>query len=404
MLINKGTIFGILILLLPASTLFGGIFSFYDELFVLLVVICGVLFNRNNIDRKLLYIFILILALGFISNIRYPIYPSFRSVLVDAFTLFKPFWVLIFLPGCFDEKQKRKAYKIFLPLAQVYIITAFLFGILSQFVDLGMTSGHRYGIKAYYFLFNNHSGFGISIIASILILSASYIRNYIFGFYFILASIILFFTTKGVMYSFLLVSWVLFSIRSNSFKIKTWHIIFLGTAIAVISSFQIKTYFMDSESARMVFIYSSLVLATEFFPFGTGFATFGGKEAYENYSVLYERFGFSNIWGLSKANGMFAYDNYMAGIIAQVGFIGYLLFLILLWLIFKRINSITFQNKRLKITILAALFMLYVSSIATGIIKTDNGVFLVSIISVLLPIENKPFPDHIESKKNNITY
>ncbi len=402
MLINKGTIFGIFILLLPASTLFGGLFSFYDELFVLMVVICGIVFNRKNINRKILWVFIAILAIGFISNYKYPIYPSVKSVLVDAFVLFKPFWVLIFLPGCFNDKQKREAYKIFLPLAKMYIVIAFFFAILSQFVNLGMTSGSRYGIKAYYFLFNNHSGFGISIIAGILILSASRIRNFIFTIYFVLATITLFFTTKGVIYSFLLISWMLYLIRSDSFKIKTWHIILLGTAIAVVSSFQIRTYFMNSESARMVFIYTSLVLATRFFPFGTGFATFGGKEAFENYSVLYEQFGFNNIWGLSKSTGMFAYDNYMAGIIAQVGFLGYLLFLILLWLIFKKINSLTFPNKRLKVTTLAALLMLYVSSIATGIIKTDNGVFLVSIISVLLPYENESHSDNAELKKTDI--
>lgn len=388
MLLNKGVILGVLVLLLPTSTLFGDYFTFYDELFVAIVLVYSLLFNRSKIDKTLFVMYISILMIGFLSNIMYPIYPSAKSVVVDAFTCLKPITILIFLPFSLNEKEKKSTYTIFLSFARVYIVVTFLFGIISQFFDLGLTAGGRYGISAYTFFYNNHSGFGISVIAAIIILAASDIRNLIFTFYFTIASFTLLLTTKGVIYSFLLISFLLF-IMGRSVKIKISHIIILAGFMVLISLFQIKTYFMNSESARMAFIGSSIILGSEFFPFGTGFATFGGKEAFENYSVLYERFGFEYIWGLSPSTGMFAHDNYMAMIIAQNGFIGYLLYLILLWLIFRKINNLPFSGKRLKVVIVAGLIMLYISSIATGVFKTDNGVFLASIISILLPPEHE---------------
>ena len=401
MLVDRGTLIGFLIVLLPISILFEEL-SYYDELLVLGTCSYAFLFRKTVRYRIELRLLTTIFILGIISNILYPIYPSIVSVLIDAFTCFKPLLILIILPGFLKSNEQISASIIFLYFSRIYIVIVFVLGLISQVMDLGLTEDSRYGINAFLFVFPTHSSFGITVIACVLILGMARIRAHIFSLYFVLAFVTLLLTTKGVIYSFLSVTVFLFFFKKEGFRIKMWQIMSIVLLIGALSVFQIKSYILDAGSPRMAFIISSVQLAIEFFPFGTGFATFGGQEAFDNYSVLYERFGFENIYGLSRSTGFFANDNYMAMILAQNGFIGLILYILLLFFIFKKINIRPFDSKKIKVLVVAALLMMYVSSIATGIFKSAIGVFLACVISIVISNnsdnEKKSFFDNTQIK------
>lgn len=250
-----------------------------------------------------------------------------------------------------------------------------------------MTMSVRYGIRAFHFLSGNNSGFGFTIISCLLLLVCFQAKKREFLFYFILAFISLILTTKGVIYSFITFSVIIYLITDKG-SIKTKHILILTIGLLLISSFQIKSYFMDQTSVRMVFLVSSYSIANDYYPLGSGFATFGGEQAKIHYSPLYKKYGFNQIWGLSKKDNMFLNDNYLAMILGQTGYFGMLLYFIIIYRIFQSINKCLEISKGLKIFSIAVLLMLYISSIATGIIKTTNGVFLFSLLAVLLPKNN----------------
>jgi hypothetical protein len=71
-------------------------------------------------------------------------------------------------------------------------------------------------------------------------------------------------------------------------------------------------------------------------------------------------------------------------ILAQIGYLGLLFYCIILGIIFQLINKDSMLNFRLKNVMLSALLMLIISSIATGIIKTPNGVLIFAILGILL--------------------
>lgn len=71
------------------------------------------------------------------------------SVYVDLFSVYKYVVVLILVRNSISEKTQYYALKTLGPFSKLFIITAFVFGISSQFIDIGMTQSIRYGVKAF---------------------------------------------------------------------------------------------------------------------------------------------------------------------------------------------------------------------------------------------------------------
>lgn len=220
------------------------------------------------------------------------------------------------------------------------------------------------------------------MIGSVLVLSFLKIKN--FSFYLIISFITLLLTTKGTIYAFI-VFYIIFILHHQRDKINVKTLIMSSVGIILISSYQIKTYISNSDSVRMVFLRFAVKTANDYFPLGSGFATYGSAEAAKNYSFLYFKYGFDQIWGLSEKLGMFLHDNYWATIIAELGYIGFILMLMIFYSLYKIFNDYRMPIVRQKYLIIAALLMMVVNSIGTGIIKSDGGVFLFTLLAVLVP-------------------
>lgn len=390
----KGTLLALGITLFPITyLLFNSESNYYDEFFVLVLFAWGI-YNWEKLivsDKQFIWLLCLYYFFGAISNIGSSLNNKLGSIFIDALTSYKPFLVFFLLKNLTEENQGKFFVRKLTTLSKIYIFLASIFSVVSQFVQLGMTSGERFGIKAFHFYFENHSAFGISIIAATLLLAVSGIRNKDFVKFYFLGLISLILTTKGVIYVYIIISFVLlFMIKVR--KIRLFELVLLGVIVVSLSAYQINQYFYDTNSPRMVLILKSLDVAKEYLPLGSGFGTYGGEQASKNYSSLYNKYQLYNTYGLSKDEGTFLNDDYMAMILAQTGYAGYVCFLLLELHILSLINKSTLPN-RSKSLVFAATIMLLISTIATGIVKSINGVFLFSILGIILSIKKQQNAD-----------
>ena len=392
-------LFSALLVFFPISMILE--INFYDEFFVLLCIFFFIKFKKKDLDssdRKVILCLLVSYAIGIVSNFKSKIIPINITAAIDLFSVYKFALVFIALRNLVTITSRKKIVFIISKISKIFVIFSFVFCILSQFIDLGMTYGERYGIKAFHFIFGNHSHFGIILIACLLIIGFSESkRKNVFTIYLIISIIPLLLTTKGVIYSFLIFS-AIFLILNRKKVLKIKNFILPIIILLFVSSLQINDYFKNEDSIRMTFFFFAIKTANNYFPLGSGFATYGSAEAAKNYSPLYYEYGFNNLYGLGDTddNNMYLNDNYWATIIGELGYIGFGFMVLMFLYIFKIFNNYEYIDARSKLLLISALIMLFISSIATGIIKSMPGVFLFSIFAILLP--NK----HEKAQLNNI--
>lgn len=80
---------------------------------------------------------------------------------------------------------------------------------------------------------------------------------------------------------------------------------------------------------RYLFFYYGGKTANTYFPFGSGFATFGSDQAARNYSRLYYQYGFNSLFGMNTKDGSFLSDTFWPMAIGQFGWIGSILYILI---------------------------------------------------------------------------
>jgi len=394
-------------MLLPVSYIIPGVFAYYDEFFVFVCAFFHLTTSRKRFSRRDRWIFfniIITYLIGLTSNLQSNLIVSPPPIIIDMLTIYKQFLVFVLLRKVLSEHERQVFVNFLTPISKFYIILTFILALLSQFIDIGMTFDERYGIKAFCFVFGNQSAFGISVVACLLIISASTLPNRKFVLYVVLSFVTLLQTTKGVIYSFLTVSFIIFII-DNKANIKIRHLVIFAAAIFLISSYQITTYITDYNSPRMHLLLNSFKVANDYAPFGSGFATYGGEQAKQHYSPLYVKYGLLYVYGLGTGHngkhGNFLNDNYLAMIIAQTGYFGTLIYIVILFQLFQILNEDKRSSIRYKTIAMAAFAMLVVCSIGTGIIKSTNGVFLFTLLAILPSNENpQNIRRHMDDQQN----
>ena len=81
-----------------------------------------------------------------------------------------------------------------------------------------------------------------------------------------------------------------------------------------------------SSYARAALILTSFLILWDYFPFGSGFASFGSYPSSENYSTLYYEYNLDKVYGLSPDMPDFIMDTYYSTM-AQYGVAGWFLFI-----------------------------------------------------------------------------
>lgn len=394
---NKiGKMYAFILLLYPIVYKY---LNWYDEAFV---IISGMIYFSKS-DRKLTkyenrisQIIIILGIIGVLSNIVSQLTDNYISTMIDYFALYKSFMVFIFCREIFNDKTRRVFLDTLLPICKVYLYVCTITGIISQFVNLGMSMGDiRYGIKPFGFLFLNNV-FPTTVIISYMIIIFSKDAEKCGTKFFILTSLCLFLHTKGTFLIF--VAYMVFHkfiIRKRSIRLK--YFIYFFPLLLYLFSYQIDTYISNENSVRMVLILNGIRTATDYFPFGSGFSTYGTNEAAVHYSPLYYKYGFHEKWLMGPDDGDFLNDGYLAGIIGEEGYIGLALFLIMVVYLFIIVYKYKLCNSNQKAVLIASLLCMITSMTATGIFKGVSGVFMMGVIGIMSIKNSNIFNQHEKS-------
>lgn len=352
-------------------------------------------------DTNIIIGLIFFTLIGFASNIYSKVIPFGTAIFIDAFVQWKIFVCFLGAKYIARTDYYSQTIRYMDKASKCLLWLGAIFGIISQFVDLGMSADGsvRYGIKSYSFLLGNEGRYGIVIACALLIVLYTTKNTRRVFHYEILALINIILTTKGVAY-IIAVFYIVFRLafimieKKKKFSLKTS----LPIAAACIgaSGYQIQNYLLSDVAPRMLFIRYGFVTANTYFPFGSGFATYGSHEAAIAYSPLYIKYGWANKYSMGINSREALDDNYLATIIGESGYFGFVLFLSLLWLICLQVNHIKSLDIKCKSLALSILSCLMICFLATGITKSSIGVMAFAVLGIFKGLDERTREEKIK--------
>ena len=391
------------------------IFGYVDEIVTIFfgLYFVGRCLKSRKINKKLAVIvccIIAIIIIGIIGGLQSQLQENFKIILADIFYCFKVFIAFLGADKFAEKCNKRKIIKYLAPPICFLVVVSACCAIINQFADIGMSSGRteQFPIKNYAFIFST-GGVAIPGVYSmysymyliVLTIKAKYEYENIKlrrknVFYLGCALFGLVCTLQSRAFAFALIYIVLYylivvkSVRQKqviekvSKFVKPRYLVLLGVAVALLGRYKFVYFFIDGvNTARYAFWEYGLKTMKEYFPLGSGFATFGTYQAFMNYSPLYRLYGMNRIYGLAENDGSMASDGYWPAIIAQFGVLGTIFMIFLLINLFKYIMGKCGNNALSIVAGLMVCVISLVSSVATSAFFhfTTIGLYCVLVLN-----------------------
>ena len=160
----------------------------------------------------------------------------------------------------------------------------------------------------------------------------------------------------------------------------------LAPVITALWQYTLHEYSGDPGSlARVALHYTSLAIARDYFPFGTGLASFGSYASAVYYSDVYTSYGLSTVWGLTPSYSAYITDTFWPMVLGQGGvisFVPYVLIFVLLVRTFWSAARLPNTSKEDRFIALCALFLVLGSLLES----TSSHIYDTSMQSALVMI------------------
>lgn len=226
------------------------------------------------------------------------------------------------------------------------------------------------------------------------------------------------FSTRSKFYGFfvLAIMAMLFAPHIKNFKINLKTILLaiaVLTGIILVGWQKLELYFAiggdieDVETgllARLTLYMTSIEVLRDFFPFGSGFASFASYSSGVYYSPLYFKYGIDKVWGMNSTDYSYIADTYYP-CLAQFGIIGILLFIYFFFFIFRKAYLLFKKTQEPKNFIISSLIIGYflIESIADATFTGHRGLFMMMILGLTFanrsPKISQPLNTSISTKK-----
>lgn len=381
--------------LLFGLLLYGTIgFDSIDEICaaILFVFFLGAFFKSENwqINKAFLItfgIFLFYLGYSFYINSN-----AKRAIIADFIVQFKPylaFFAVYYLKPVFSKNQKV----ILRILCVFFWFCLLLLGIASLF--------DRFIIIDVMF----HPAFYAACITALSMI-------YLYcgedskkdKFIFILMLTVGLFSTRSKFYGVyaLAVMFILFSPYLKNIKInfKTILLALIAISVIIIVGWQkIDLYFAISGEediekgllARVTLYMTTPEILWDYFPFGSGFASFASFYSGVYYSDIYAKYGIDKIWGMNSTHYSYIADTYYP-CLAQFGIVGFILFIAFFIYLIRKSYLLFKQNLQTRYFIITTLIICYflIESVADATFTGHRGFFMMMLLGLILS-EQKGF-------------
>lgn len=383
-------------------------FSYFVFSFIFGLVLYGTI-GFDGIDEICAFILLLLFLFAIFKSPDWPVNKSFiavssvflfytvysfyihsnstKGILSDLIIQFKPylaFFAVYYLCPLFSSQQKYLIKKLIL------IIWCIMFIIgCAGLIDLTIIT-QTVGHVAYYaaiitacalLYFYCSEGAKMDKLVFILILATGLFsgRAKFYGFFIISAITVFFFG----------------NLQHIKLNFKTIAIAVLGiAAMLAVSWKKMVLYFGVGKSiesipegflARAMLYTTSVEVFTDYFPFGSGFASFASYSSGVYYSDIYSKYGIENIKGISKNNYSYIADTYYP-CLAQFGVVGVLLYLLFFIYIIRKAYRLFLETHIEKYFIIPFLIIGYllIENIADATFTGHRGFFIMMLLGLVL--------------------
>ena len=363
-------------------------FSFTDELCVLFALFlfgyrlfasASWQFNRAFLFTLIVFIFYLVYSLVIQSNTR-------GAILTDFIIQIKPylsFFCIYALRPVFSDNQK-KIIRQLIALCSIYVLMVGLAGIVNEDV-----------IK-YTFAHPSRLATASSILALLYLYCSDYTVTDKFIFMLILA--IGLFSTRSKHFGFFVICTLLvfYLNRSSRMKFSFRNVFFVLAALsltALAAWKKIYYYFVtggfgtgrsaDDLYARMALYYFSTLVLRDYFPFGSGFASYATYASGESYSSVYGKYNMNSMFGLTKSSHDFIADTYYPAL-AQFGYVGVALFFFFWIRLLKKAVGM-FLKGFIKESVMAIMMVVFflIECTTDSTLTHNRGMFVMMLLGLV---------------------
>lgn len=349
--------------------------GYFDEIIGILSAFYLVLF-RTRIERQDIYTLMvlgIVVVIGFISNLVSGISHDYFSIGIDIVAETKLLFAYFAMKYFLNDEEKKATINMLVPLAKLFTIITFICSIISLFTDIGMSGAERYGIRSFNFIFTfSFQYVAVYMLFFGILVCNTKMRNKEKTYYYAMAIISLVLATKAppIMFSIIFIGLAVYFKKHERISPA---IMIIGIIILTIAGwFQIETYLLNENAPRHIFFKYAFKTASDYFPLGSGFGTYGSDQAARNYSLLYYRYGFDTLNGMNPENGAFLSDTFWPMAIGQFGWIGCLLYLLAYVLVFLSFKNNKYNNQT-KAFLYAAFLQYMIHAIGSAILSSSAG-------------------------------
>lgn len=359
-------------------------FSYTDEILALVLAIFYVsrVCRKEKVSKSFLIFIIVLIAYALYSIILG--ITSITAIMTDMVIQMKPylgFYCIYSLPIQINNHFKKNMRYVCIICAIFMLVIGlkgtetieFYMGHVSRLATATIVLGF------FYFYCSARTRINLLIMFAIFSIGILSFRSKFYGFYIIAIFILFFFNTdrkiklslKNILFIILGISCVIWVAWD-----KIYLYLFVGTGTT------------DLFARSALYMYTPKILC-DYFPFGSGFATYGTWASGLYYSPLYYKYQLDSIYGMSPYETSFIADTFFPTL-AQYGFIGVILFFIFWKGIYNKAKykfKLDGEAYIYKIILLIIVFF-FIESIADSTFTNNRGIFMMMLLALFLS-ENK---------------
>ena len=356
---------------------FPSFFGYWDEIIELIVIFIGFLTLNKTVQKKYLIIsllLIIMLILALMGNLIFEYVPTMNAIFRDVIGFLKfPIILMILKKINYDDSVNKFIDNKFIRFIKFIIIIIFIGGVISIFKDIGLSQNEiRNGLKPYKFLFSHPTYLVLTSVFLLIFIDSWNYKNDKKGFiyqFMLLIVIALTMRTKGIIIAAL---YIFIKYAGNWLKrLKFFY--WIGTFfVAFFAAYQkLQLYASYASSPREALYKGSILLANKCFPFGSGFASFASHISATSGSKVYEFIDIPYYWVENGNKYAVLGDAGLAYYIGQFGYLGFIIFVIVMFSIYKMTLK-DIQNK-LPVKI---MWLYLIIAITSESILINNGIEL----------------------------